>query len=110
MLNLETRTAILRLRKEGHGTKRIAGALGVSRNAVRGVLRSGESIVPPIEREDGLTPHIKRIRELFVACEGNRVRVVEELEAEGIQTSYSTLTAFCRRHKVGVKPIQLYYR
>lgn len=35
MLDLETRTAILRLHREGHGSRRIARALGVSRNAVR---------------------------------------------------------------------------
>ena len=32
MLDLDTRAAILRLRREGHGIKRIARALGVSPN------------------------------------------------------------------------------
>ncbi len=49
MLDLETRTAILRLREAGHGAKRIAKALGISRNAVRRVLRSGEATVPRLE-------------------------------------------------------------
>ena len=54
MLDLDTRTAIFRLQREGHGSKKIAKALGVSRNSVRGVLRSGEAAVPPMERDERL--------------------------------------------------------
>lgn len=105
MLDLETRTAILRLTREGHGMRKIAKALGVSRNAVRGVVRSGQAEVPPLQREDCLTPHIERIRELYVACERNLARVAEELAAELDQdVPYSTLTAFCRRHDITHKP------
>ncbi len=104
MLDLDTRQAILRLRREGHGAKRIARALGVSRNAVRRVLRQGEATVPNMDRDEQLSPHVGRIRELFVTCRGNRVRVREELAAEGIDVAYATLTAFCRRHDIGVKP------
>ena len=106
MLNLETRTAILRLHSEGHGSKKIASDLGISRNAVRKVLRSGEAEVPSLQRKEHLTEHLERIRELFAACKGNRVRVVEELAAEGIEVPYPTLTAFCRRHEIGLKPKQ----
>lgn len=106
MLDLETRTAILRLKREGHGSKRIARALGVSRNAVRDVLRSGQAEVPALQRDERLLPHLDRVRELVVACRGNRVRVREELAAEGIDVAYATLTAFCRRHEIGVKPKQ----
>jgi len=105
VLDLETRTAILRLTREGHGARKIARALGVSRNAVRSVVRSGQAEVPLLQREDSLTPHIERVRELYVACQGNRVRVAEELKAElGQEIAYSTLTAFCRRHDIGRKP------
>ena len=106
MLNLETSTAILRLRREGHERKKIARDLGISRNSVRSVLRSGEAEVPSLQRTERLAPHIERIRELFAACKGNRVRVVEELAAEGIEVPYPTLTAFCRRHQIGLKPKQ----
>ncbi len=106
MLDLDTRTAILRLKREGHGSKKIAADLGVSRNAVRRVLRSGEATVPNLERDELLAPHIDRIRELHAACGGNRVRVVEELAAEGVEVAYPTLTAFCRRHDIGNKPKQ----
>ena len=106
MLDLDTRTAILRLRHEGHGIKRIARALGVSPNSVRKVLRSGEAVVPPLRRDEFLTPHIDRVRELHAACKGNQVRVWEELRFEGIDVSYQAVTAFCRRHEIGAKPKQ----
>ena len=104
MLALNTRIAILRLREEGCGSKRIAKDLGISRNAVRGVFRSGQAEVPTLERAERLTPHVDRIRELHLACEGNWVRVHEELAAEGVEVAYATLAAFCRRRNIGVKP------
>jgi transposase len=106
MLDLDTRAAILRLRREGHGIKRIARALGVSPNSVRKVLKSGEAVVPALEREERLAPHIGRVRELHAACKGNLIRVHEELAAEKIEVSYQGLTAFCRRHEIGSKPKQ----
>ena len=106
MLDLDTRIAILRLHRAGHGSKRIAKALGVSRNAVRRVLRSGEATVPPLERSEQLSPHIDRVRELHAACKGNLVRVHEELADEGIEVGYATLTRFCRRYHIGHAPPQ----
>jgi DNA-binding NarL/FixJ family response regulator len=35
MLDQSTRVAILRLREEGHGTRAVAQALGISRGAVK---------------------------------------------------------------------------
>jgi hypothetical protein len=67
------------------------------------VLRSGSAQVPPLEREDTLTPHLERIRELHQRCQGNRVRVVELLAAAGVSVPYSTLTHFCRRHGIGTR-------
>lgn len=104
MLDHETRTAILRLHREGHGLRKIARALSVSRNAVRRVLRSGAADVPKLERNEQLSEHLDRIRELYVECEGNLVRVGEELEEEGVPVGYSTLTSFCRRYDIGTKP------
>lgn len=104
MLDSETRNAILRLHREGHGLRKIARALNVSRNAVRRVLRSGTKEVPELERPDQLGEHLERVRELYHECEGNLVRVSEELAKEGVTMGYSTLTAFCRRHDIGTKP------
>ena len=103
MLDHDTRTAILRLALEGHGTKAIARLVGVSKNTVKEVLESGEAEVPPLSRGSSLDPHVDLIRALHASCEGNRVRVHEELAAEGIEVGYSTLTDFCRHHEIGLK-------
>lgn len=63
--------------------------------------------VPEIDRPDLLSPHVHRVRELHAECGGNLVRVGEELLARyGVRVGYSTLTAYCRRHEIGVKPKQ----
>ena len=103
MLNHETRSAILRLRQEGHGTRFIAKAVGVARDSVQRVLTSGSADVPKIERPDQLGVHADRIRKLEADCGGNLVRVHEELLARhGIEVAYSTLTRFCRGAEIGV--------
>jgi hypothetical protein len=104
MLDLDTRKAILRLSREGHGTRVIARALGVSRNAVREVLRTGVAEVPAVVRPSTIDHRLDRVRELFARCEGNLVRVHEILGSEGLSVSYPALTAFCRRHGIGQKP------
>ena len=103
MVDLDTRRAILALKQKGHGIRAIARALQVSRKSVRKVLREGVDTVPRLERVEQAEPWLGRIRELHELCEGNLVRVHEELEAEGKSLAYSTLTAFCRRHDIGVK-------
>ena len=104
MLDMETRTAILRLKAEGHGIIPIARALRVSPNSVRRVLEESTAEVPQLERPSAADPHLDRIVELYATCKGNVVRVHEELEAEGISIPYSTLTSFCRREGIGVTP------
>lgn len=102
MLPRETRVAILELSRRGQGTRAIAAALDVSRTTVREVLGSGQAERPAMQRESGLLPHVDRVRALFVGCEGNLVRVHEELAREGVKAAYTTLTAFCREQKIGV--------
>ena len=104
MIDLDTRTAILRLAREGHGKKTIARWIGVSKNTVKKVLLSGQAKVPSLTRVECLDPHVSLVRALYVSCEGNLVRVHEELGSEGIETAYSTLSGFCRRHEIGTKP------
>ena len=103
MLDLETRTAILKLRREGHGAKTIARALKISRNAARRVIRSGRAEVCGLARPERLGPHLDRIRALHERCQGNLQRVWEELRAE-VKVSYASVTAFCRRHEIGYTP------
>ena len=101
MLDEVTRSAILRLRDEGHGTRRIATALGISRAAVRSVVERGTTEVPRLARSELAEAHRTEILELYHSCKGNLVRVHEELVASGATLSYQALTAFCRRHGIG---------
>ena len=106
MLDMETQTVILRLKAEGHGVLSIARALKVSPNSVRNVLEANTCEVPSLERPSTAQPHRERIIELYALCQGNLVRVHEELASAGISIPYSTLTGFCRREGIGVKPKQ----
>jgi len=104
MLDETTRTAILKLHEAGHGIRTIARALGVSRGAVRTVLRLGTAEVPRLVRPERPQADEAAIRDLYLRCRGNLVRVHEELQAEGAAYSYQALTAFCRRHGIGTSP------
>lgn len=104
MLDQELRTAILELHHKGHGSRAIARVLRISRWAVRMVLQSGSAEVPQIDRAEKADPFDAEIRELFVLCKGNLVRVHEELLSKGGSLSYPALTAFCRKHGVGHEP------
>lgn len=104
MHDMETRTAALRLAKEGHSERTIARALGISRGTVRRILDSGTTEAVPGERSERLRPEVDRVRELYTRCRGNLVRVHEELAAAGIDVAYTTLTAFCRRNQIGKAP------
>ncbi|MFQ5662106.1 MAG: transposase [Candidatus Paceibacteria bacterium] len=100
MLDTETRLSILRLTKEGYGSKKIADTLGISRNSVRKVIRSGTGEVPKIERPRILESNIKLVQDIYIKCEKNIVRVQEELMDQDINVKYSTLTKFCRDFEI----------
>lgn len=104
MLDRDTRVAILKLFEQGQGIRAISRAVRVSKNSVRRVVRDGRADVPSLTREERLDKAEQRVRELHQSCEGNLVRVHEELEKERIEVSYSGLTAFCRRRGIGVQP------
>jgi transposase len=104
MLDQSQRTAILELAKAGHSVRAIATALGLSRDAVGAVLESGSAEVPRILRPELGDKWRDEILAQWAACEGNLVRVHEELVNKGAAFSYQTLTAFCRRHSIGHTP------
>jgi len=106
VLDQGTRTAILKLHEQGHSLRGIARAMGLSRGAVRKVIRSDSAAVPRIERQEVAAPYRQEILELYKSCKGNLVRVHEELVASGAQFSYQALTAFCRRQGIGQEPIK----
>ena len=104
MLDEAIRTAILELKKKGCGSRKIAKALGLSREAVREVIKSGKAQVPPIEREEAAEPYREQLLELHARFGGHLGRVHEELLQQGASFSYQALTAFCRRHAIGHEP------
>jgi transposase len=104
MLSQAQRTTILELHTHGVGKREIARVLGVSRVAVRQVLRSKSTAVPELQRPEKAEPYRQQILELFDRCKGNLVRVHEELREGGAELSYTALTAFCRRHGIGYRP------
>jgi len=104
MLNRSLRTAILELHAKQVGIRRIARTLKTSRQAVRRVLASQSADPPKLLRSERAEPYRKKILELHASCEGNLVRVHEELLAEGAELAYPTLTAFCRKEQIGQEP------
>jgi len=104
MLSQAQRTTILELSTQGVSKREIARMLGISRVAVRKVLRANSTALPELQRPEKAEPHRQQILELFDKCKGNLVRVHEELAAAGAELSYPALTAFCRRHGIGQKP------
>jgi len=105
MLNQEQRAAILEMHRQAVSKHEIARVLKLSRHSVRKVLRANSSAVPPLPRQEKAEPYRQEILDLLSQCAGNLVRVHEELVASGVALSYAALTAFCRRHGIGQKPI-----
>src|SRR5580704_11376568 len=79
MLSQAQRTTILELNTQGVSKREIARVLGVSRGAVRKVLRSNSAEIPEMHRAEKMEPYRRQILELFGTCQGNLVRVHEEL-------------------------------
>jgi transposase len=105
MLSQAQRTTILELNAQQVSKREIARVLGISRGAVRKVLRANSIRVPELPRAEKAEPYRQQILELFNQCKGNLVRVHEELVATGgAALSYAALTAFCRRHGIGYAP------
>ncbi len=105
MLSQAQRTAILELSAKRVSKREIARVLQLSRLTVRKVLRSNSTQVPEIQRAQKAEPYRQQILDLWIACQGNLVRVHEELTASGARLSYPALTAFCRRQGIGQTPV-----
>ena len=103
MLDRDVRNAILELTRRGHGTRRIAKELGLSRTSVQRVVDSGDKERPEFQRPGVLEERIDLVRDLLERCNGNVVRVHEELVAASVDVAYATVTAFRRRHRIGEK-------
>ena len=75
----------MELAARGVSKREIGRVLGISRVAVRKVLRSNTTTVPELQRAEKGEPHRQQILELFDKCKGNLVRVHEELVAAGAE-------------------------
>ncbi len=104
MLDEATRTAILKLHEQGHGTRKIAHALDVARSTVRQVIDNGSAAVPPLVRAELAEPWREQILELYTRYQGHLGRVHEALTQAGAAVSYPALSAFCRKHGIGRAP------
>jgi len=104
MLDEATRTAILKLHEQGHGSRMIARTLGSARSTVRHVLNSGQAQVPPLGRLERADAWREAILELHARYEGHLGRVHDGLLELGAELSYPALTAFCRKHGIGSAP------
>jgi transposase len=104
VLDEDTRTAILALHAQGHGSRKIARALGVARDSVRRVIGSRTATVPPLVRAERAEPWREQILELHARYAGHLGRVHDALTQNGAAVSYPALTAFCRRHGIGSAP------
>jgi hypothetical protein len=104
MLDEATRTAILKLHAEGHGSRRIAHALNIARSSVRRVIDIGSAVVPPLVRPELAAPWREQILELYARYQGHLGRVHDDLTRNGAALSYPALTAFCRHHGIGTAP------
>src|SRR5450755_1693756 len=71
MLSQAQRTTILELNAKGVSKREIARVLGVSRVAVRKVLRSNSAEIPELHRAEKVEPYRRQILELFGTCRGN---------------------------------------
>lgn len=92
MIATDKRKAIFLLHQEGMAAAEIARRLGVSRNAVRRIIKQGGE-QPPQVRRDKQRLDEELLRQLYHQCQGHIVRVHEKLvEEHGVAVSYSTLT------------------
>ena len=70
MLSQEQRTTILELNRQSVSKREIARVLGISRVAIRQVLRSNSTAVPELQRPEKAEPHRQQILELLGKCKG----------------------------------------
>ena len=68
MLSRAQRTTILELQAQGVSKREIARVLGISRVAVRKVLRSNSTALPELHRTEKAEPYRQQILELFDQC------------------------------------------
>lgn len=96
MISQDTIQAIAALHEKGMKIRQISRNLGISRNTVRKVVQGNhEGYTAATTAFENELPLIK---ETYLQCLGNVVRVQEILADRGITIGYSTLTRIARDH------------
>ena len=102
MITPACRQLILEMAEKDAGIRNIARTLKVSRNTVRKVLAKGGT--PGQTKESQYEQHIPVIKDLFRECQGNIVRVQEELESRhAVIIPYQSLTWLIRKEGLGTR-------
>jgi transposase len=104
VLDKKIRNTILTLAKKKIPQRKIARLLKISRGSVSAVIDSKSSEPKTLSRKEKAEPYRDEILELHQTCQGNLVRIHEELLSKGAKISYPALTAFCRRQGIGTTP------
>jgi len=102
---------------KGHNISEIARTLGVSRNSVKAVLKSGCAEASVTGRGSILGEHLELVRAMYAKCTDkdgrtNMVRVKEMVEEalikEGrpVKVSYPSFTWFCRASGLSVRNVR----
>ena len=100
MIEPITETLVRELLKHGTSQRKIAKQLGIARNTVSKIVE-GNAIRPAPLKGTSHEQHLVKIRELFQLCEGNVVRIQEELAAVyAIDIPYQSLTWLVRKYKM----------
>jgi transposase len=104
MIATDKRKAIFLLHQEGMPVRAMVRQLGLSRNAVREIIRQkGEP--PQSIRSDKKPVAEALLRRLYQECQGHVVRVHEKLvEEEGLTLSYSTLLRRLQEYGISHPP------
>jgi len=102
MIEPITETLIRELLKHGTSQRKIAKQLGISRNTVSRII-AGNDVRPAPAKNSAYEQHLTKIKELFQLCEGNVVRVQEEIRKRyAIEIPYQSLTWLVRKHKMRI--------
>ncbi len=100
MIEPMTETLVRELIKYDTSQRTIAKQLGISRNTVSKILEKSHTRPAP-QKDSSYEEHLSKIKELFQLCEGNVVRVQEELASKyDVEIPYQSLTWLVRKHEI----------
>lgn len=101
MIEPDKRKSVFLLHEEGMGKREIARRLGLSRGAVRRIIKE-KGAMPVSIRKDKIRIDPELLTRLYEECDGWKQRIHEKLlEEEGIPVKYSTLTRMLRDLGIG---------